>query len=114
TFDPTQTHGPFNQLEKLGDVLDRRAGPRTEVVASLADAVGRVGFTPAQPDQAALPAGLAPTPTIRVVPAQDFRWTFDHAKVVDYLRSVGHPDVAVPSKFDGATIVVSIPAAVLL
>src|SRR5207249_290650 len=49
-----------------------------------------------------------------VTPASTFRFTFDRARARAYFDSIGRPDVAVPQKFDGASLVVSMaPAAIL-
>jgi hypothetical protein len=49
-----------------------------------------------------------------VLPASQLRFTFDRAKAQSYLRSVGHPEVDVPERYEGASLVVSIPAIALL
>jgi hypothetical protein len=42
------------------------------------------------------------------------RFTFDKKKAQAYFQAKGHPDVSLPDKFDGASLVVSIPAAAVL
>ncbi len=81
---------------------------------TLAEAAQQVGFQIQTPDPATLPTGMDRTPRVEVMPAQQFSFTFDKAKAAEYFRSTGRVDVAVPDKFDGATLVVSMPAAVLL
>lgn len=83
-------------------------------VTSLTEAGQSVGFTLQTPDPATLPAGLDKAPQIRVMPASQVRFTFDKAKASEYFRSTGHPAVNMPDKFDGATLVVSIPSAAIL
>jgi hypothetical protein len=73
-----------------------------------------MGFPLLTPDPTALPAGISGTPRVRVMPASQIRFTFDKKKAQAYLQSTGHADVALPDKFDGASIVVSIPAAAAL
>ncbi|HYW87681.1 MAG TPA: hypothetical protein VFB50_07920, partial [Chloroflexota bacterium] len=82
--------------------------------ATAAEAVKVVGFDLATPDPARLPAGLSKTPTIKVSPGTQVRFTFDKAKAQAYYRSTGHPEVSLPDKFNGAALSVSIPSAALL
>jgi hypothetical protein len=66
------------------------------------------------PDPATLPAGIGTTPTIRVSQGSQVRFTFDKNKARTYYQSTGHPEVSLPDKFDGASLIVSIPPAALL
>jgi hypothetical protein len=91
----------------------RSANAAKQPSASLADASRRVGFRVTQPDPSALPPGVDKTPQIAVVPAQTLRFRFDLAKAQAHFKAQGH-DVAIPAKFDGATLVVNMPAGVLL
>ena len=81
---------------------------------SLAEAAQAVGFNIATPDPATLPAGADKTPLVRVVPGSEARFTFDKNKARAYFQANGHPEVSLPDKFDGATLVVSIPSAAVL
>ena len=81
---------------------------------SLDEASREVGFALKTPDPAALPAGLSATPRVNVTPAFQERFTFSKAKAAAYFQSAGHPEVSLPDKFDGASLVVSIPAAAML
>jgi hypothetical protein len=81
---------------------------------SLAEASRQVGFALQTPDPATLPAGVDKTPQVQVIPANEVRFTFDKAKASGYYRSTGRAEVSLPDKFDGATLVVSTPAAALL
>ncbi len=81
--------------------------------ATLAEASQAIGFKLETPDPALLPAGVDKTPRVQVMPSSQIRFTFDKAKASAYLKSTGH-EVTVPDKFDGATLVVSIPSAALL
>ena len=58
--------------------------------------------------------GLDQPPTVQVMPANQVRFTFDKTKASAYFKSTGHPEVSLPDKFDGATLVVSIPSAAVL
>lgn len=114
TLDPSQRGDALRQLERLGTVQGTGPGQRSSAVGSIDRASSSAGFAVKQPDPAALPAELAKTPRIQVSPATEMRFTFDTAKARAYFDSTGRPDVALPDKFNGATLVVSVPAAVLL
>jgi hypothetical protein len=88
--------------------------PQQPALVSVAEASQAIGFKLETPDPAMLPAGLDKTPQVRVTPASQVRFTFDKTKASAYFKSTGHPEVTLPDKFDGATLVVSIPAAALL
>jgi anti-sigma factor RsiW len=81
---------------------------------SLTEAGQTVGFSILTPDPATLPAGVDKTPLVRVTAASQVRFTFDKSKARAYFQSIGHPEVSLPDRFDGATLVVSIPAAAVL
>ena len=83
-------------------------------VGSVAEASQRVGFALKMPDPASLPAGLSPTPRIQVIPADEIRFTFDAARARAYFQATGHPEVSLPDRFDGTTLVVAMPATALL
>lgn len=115
----------LNALGNLGTVKlpDGQTGRPEAAVRSaaeqaktmtLAEASQAVGFKLETPDPATLPAGLDKTPKVQMMPASQVRFTFDKIKAAAYFKSTGHPEVSVPDKFDGATLVVSIPAAALL
>jgi hypothetical protein len=114
----------MNALGNLGTVKSPSGATRPEGAArgsveqaktvTLAEASQSVGFRIETPDKATLPAGLDTTPKVQVMPASQMRFTVEQAKARNYLQSTGHPEVVVPDKFDGATLVVSIPSAVLL
>ncbi len=80
---------------------------------TLAEAAQTVGPL-LTPDPAKLPAGVSSTPLVRVMPGQQIRFTFDKKKAQAYYQSTGHPEVSLPDKFDGASLVVSIPTAAIL
>jgi hypothetical protein len=113
----------FNALGNLGTLqvpsLARASGgsgvgePSLKAV-SLSEASQAVGFALQLPDPATLPAGVDKTPQVRVTPASQIRFTFDKNKARAFYQSTGHPEVSLPDKFDGATLVVSIPSAALL
>jgi hypothetical protein len=90
------------------------SGADQSKTVTLAEASQAVGFKLETPDPALLPAGLEKTPRVQVMSASQVRFTFDKAKASSYFKSTGHPEVTLPDKFDGATLVVSIPSAAML
>jgi hypothetical protein len=102
---------PIGTNNRPGIAAARPPEPRT---VTLAEASRVVGFALQTPDPTTLPAGVNATPAVQVVPASEFRFTFDKAKASGYLQSNGHSRVTMPDRFDGATLVVSTPAAALL
>jgi hypothetical protein len=116
----------LNALGEFGTIKTGQDGPPTRPEAaarvtaeqartvSLAEAAQTVGFSVLTPDPATLPAGVDKTPLVRVVAGSQMRFTFDKNKARSYFQSSGHPEVSLPDKFDGATLVVSIPSAVVL
>jgi hypothetical protein len=116
TFDSVQTGQPLRELEHLGTVqgsMPLNLG-QAQTVPTIAEASRRVGFAVKRLDPAALPTGLKAEPTIMVTPASVYRFTFDRAQARAYFDSIGRSDVAVPQKFDGASLVVSTPPAAIL
>src|ERR671924_559750 len=67
---------------------------------SLAEASRRVGFQLQTPDPASLPAGFDKTPQVQVIPANEYRYTFDKSKAAAYYRAQNRPEVNLPDKFD--------------
>ncbi len=90
------------------------ARPELPATVSLEQAAQTVGFTLQTPDPKTLPAGLDSAPQVRVMQATEVRFTFDKNKARTYYQSTGHPEVNLPDKFDGATLVVKIPSAAIL
>jgi hypothetical protein len=90
-----------------------RSATEQAKTATLAEASTAIGFKLETPDPALLPAGIDKTPRVQVMPSSQIRFTFDKTKASNYLKATGH-EVTVPDKFDGATLVVSIPSAALL
>jgi hypothetical protein len=114
TIDSHQTPKAMAQLERLGTISGSLLDRRPEVVSDVVEASRRVGFPVKLPASAALPAGVSETPRILVMPAGEYRFTFQKAKAAEYFKQIGRADINLPDKFDGATLVVSVPAAVLL
>jgi hypothetical protein len=111
----------MNALGNLGTIqspngVRPNGAPRLEdsKTVTLAEAAQQIGFAIQVPDPATLPAGMDKTPRVQVMEAQQIRFTFDKAKASAFYRSINHPEVTLPDKFDGATLIVSIPNAVLL
>jgi len=111
--DESQGRSVFGHLKDLGVVQEPR-GQRPERVGSLAEASARVGFAVVLPDPSTLPSGLSPTPSYEFSPATEVRFTVQKAKVREFARRAGHPEFVFDDRYDGATLVVHLPAAVLL
>ena len=93
----------------------RAAESQVKTGVSLAEAAQTIGLPKLlTPDPALLPAGVDRTPTVRVMPGQQLKFTFDKKKAQAYLQSTGQANVNLPDKFDGASLVVSVPPAALL
>ena len=115
TIEPGRDRGYLAQLGNLGMIEGgQRSRAAAETVASAAEASQRVGFPVKQPDPAALPAGMGTTATVQVWSGSQFRFTLDRAKALAHFRATGHPEVEVPERFHGASLVVSIPPAAFM
>jgi len=105
----------FNELANVGTVTGVEAQGDVATVSSLAEAEQRAGFPVQAPDPGSMPAGFPAAPTeINVTPSATLRFTFDGAKARAYYQSTGRPNVELPDRFDGASIVVRVPSAVVL
>jgi hypothetical protein len=109
----------MDTLSHLGTVQGLRGGrgPNSAQgtgTVTVAEASRQVGFAVQTPDPATLPAGIDRTPRVQVVPANELRFTFDKAKAQRYLQANGQTQVNLPDKFNGASLVVSTPAAAIL
>jgi hypothetical protein len=78
-------------------------------------AAGRLaGFAVPAVDPSVLPGGVRHRPErILVSPARTVRVTFDRDQALAYLRAHGRPDANLPERYDGARLVVHVPAAVV-
>jgi hypothetical protein len=114
----------INALGNLGTVSTPSGATRPQAIArgaaeqaktvTVAEATAAIGFPLLTPDPTTLPPGMDKAPRVQVTPSTQVRFAFDKAKAKAYLQSSGHPEVVVPDKFDGATLVVTIPAAAIL
>ncbi len=107
-----QDAAALSDLQHLGTVSGNLTGLSPEPVGSIAVASRRVGFAVAVPDSTTLPAGLRRTPEVMVSAARELRFTFDSEKATQWVEQ--HGGKALPERFDGASLVVSVPAAVVL
>jgi hypothetical protein len=112
--DPVQAEAAFRQLEQLGTVSGGLDQVEPQTVATLAEASARVGFRIRTPDPATLPPGAGRVPEITVSPAHQVRFTFDRDKARRHLDGGGRGGVELPERFDGASLIVSVPAVVVL
>jgi hypothetical protein len=105
----------MSELQHFGIVSGIETAPEPQVVASVAEASQFVGFAVLEPDPATLPEGVGATPAqVRVVPAHQLRFTFDLDQSRAYYDSIGQNDVSLPERFDGASLVINTPPAVVL
>jgi hypothetical protein len=111
TLDALRNLGTLQTPSGLGRAATK---PDSTATLSLSEASQAVGFSLQTPDPTTLPAGVDKTPHIQVMPASQIRFTFDKNKARAYYQSTGHPEVTLPDKFDGATLVVSIPSTAML
>jgi hypothetical protein len=117
-----------NQTSQVGDVLaglvdtgvftgnahEISGFGEPQVAADRAEAGRRAGFAVPVVDPAALPRGIDRDPRrILVSPARETRLTFDRDRALDYLRAHGRPDAQLPERYDGAQLVVQVPAVVV-
>jgi hypothetical protein len=115
TIEPGRERSYLAQLGNLGTVEGgHRSRNSVETLASVAEASQRVGFPVKQPDPATILDGVDPTPTVQVWAPSDFRFTLDRDKALAYFRANGQPDLQVPERYHGASLVVSIPPAAFL
>lgn len=101
-------------LEHLGTVSGDLSAPDPEQVDSLATAGARVGFAVATPDPTRLPSGVRRTPEVMVSAPRQLRFTFDSEKAQQWVDQHGGKGKPLPDRFDGVSLVVSVPAAVAL
>lgn len=104
----------LGQLEHLGTVSGDLADVQPEPVDSISAASSRVGFTVAAPDPGRLPAGVRRTPEVLVTSPREVRFTFDAEMAARWVQDHGGRGAGVPERFDGASLVVSVPAVVAL
>lgn len=99
-------------LADLGQVSGVAGHAAGEHVDSLALAQERVGFALRSPAADALPPGFA-LDEVLVLPAREVRFTFDRERAAGFYAARGLPGTELPSRFDGVTLVLGAPAAVL-
>lgn len=112
---PGQDQAVLTDLAGLGRLSGNTNAPSPQRVGSVRAAAHRVGFPVLRADPATLPAGVADTPQVYVAAPRTVRFTFDRAKAEARLQREGaQGTVDLPERFDGASLVVSVPAAVML
>jgi hypothetical protein len=83
-------------------------------VRSLGEASRMAGFEVKQVARGVLPRGVAATPDrIMVMRSQTARITFDRDQALAYFKANGRGDVQLPERFDGAQLIVRVPAIVV-
>jgi hypothetical protein len=121
TLDPNQSTrlgGVLSTLVETGvfsaDPTQLSVLAQPEVAGDLAAAGRLAGFPVQAVSPAVLPSGVEGTPErILVTRARVVRVTFDRERAVAYLRRNGRSDLQVPERYDGAQLVVQVPAAVV-
>jgi hypothetical protein len=79
-----------------------------------AEASRLAGFQVQAVSPSALPRGVSASPQrILVTPAQTVRIAFNRDQALAYFRRNGQPNVKIPERFDGAQLVVQVPAIVV-
>jgi hypothetical protein len=92
--------------------LDRLVTPLA--VRDLAEASRLAGFPVHAVDRSALPRGVGATPErVLVNRAHTARLTFDRDQAIAYFRRNGQAQVTIPERFDGAQLVIQVPAIVV-
>ncbi|HEX8862151.1 MAG TPA: hypothetical protein VGC06_24240, partial [Actinomycetes bacterium] len=82
-------------------------------VRDLAEASRIAGFGVQPVSRSALPGGVDATPErILASGPRTVRVTFDRAKALAYFQRNGQPQVTIPERFDGAQLIVKVPAIV--
>lgn len=80
----------------------------------LAEASRLAGFEVQPVSRSALPSGVGATPErILASGPHTVRVTFDRAKALAYFQRNGQPRVSIPERFDGAQLIVKVPAVVV-
>ncbi|HZD01789.1 MAG TPA: hypothetical protein VFA46_16825 [Actinomycetes bacterium] len=80
----------------------------------LAEASQLAGFQVQAVSPSALPRGVSATPErVLVTRAHTVRITFDRDQAIAYFRRNGQPEVKIPERFDGAQLIVEVPAIVV-
>jgi hypothetical protein len=98
----TGDHGKLNSIAKPTPARD------------FAEASRLAGFQVQAVSPSALPSGVGTTPErILVTPPQTVRITFDRDQALAYFRRNGQPNARIPERFDGAQLVVQVPAIVV-
>jgi hypothetical protein len=83
-------------------------------VRGSAEASRLAGFQVQTVSPSALPRGVSASPErILVTPAQTVRIAFDRDQALTYFRRNGQPNVKIPERFDGARLIVQVPAIVV-
>jgi hypothetical protein len=97
-----------------GDERELKRLAQPAAVRDLAAASRLAGFPVQAVDRPVLPAGVGATPErVMVSRAHTARLTFDRDQAIAYFRRNGEPNVQVPERFDGAQLLVHVPAMVV-
>lgn len=103
----------LEELRQLGTVSGDQAAFEAEPVSSPRAAARQAGFAVVTPDLALLPPGVRRTPRVQVSRPSEVRFTFDRDRAQRWFQAQGEQPV-LPERFDGSSLVISVPAAVTL
>jgi hypothetical protein len=97
-----------------GDDLMLDGMARPAPARDLAEAGQLAGFQVQAVSPSVLPRGVGARPErILVTPSHTVRITFDRDRAIAYFRRNGQPEVKIPKRFDGAQLIVRVPAIVV-
>jgi hypothetical protein len=113
SIDPSQARLQLPELSNFA-IVKGDARRRPETVSSVADASARAGFQVKAPAASTLPASVQNTPRTSVVRGQDLRFSFDAARAAEYFKSINRADLRLPDRINGTTLIVEVPAVVML
>jgi hypothetical protein len=117
TTQSMQLEAVVSQLVETGVFTGDRAQlgiSEPAAVRDLAEASRLAGFQVQAVSPSVLPDGVGATPErVMVSRAQVARITFDRDQAIAYFRRTGRTDVELPERYDGAQLVVQIPAVVV-
>jgi hypothetical protein len=121
SLDPTQATQVEEVVAELidtgvftGNAFQDNVYGEPRMTADREEASRVAGFAVPVVDPSVLPRGVGRTPErIMVIGARETAITFDRDRALDYLRDNGRPDARLPERFDGAQLVVQLPAVVV-
>src|SRR5262249_2566061 len=114
TVDSAQHKSPMDDLQNYGTLVNTMVQSNPTEVPSTEALATRTGLPLKLPQASTLPAGFGATRRYYVTPEAEVRFTLDKAKTAAYLQSIGKGGFTFPDKFNGATLIVSVPKTALI